>query len=68
MEGQKLTSPIHVMQIAHRIMMMGKKMDGLSHLSKTCVAGSTREYVMKKTVRVRLYWRTMSTSTSRGKN
>jgi len=56
---------MQVMQIAHAIMMMGRKIEGLSHLSKICVAGSTREYVMKKTVRVRLYCSAVSMTISR---
>ena len=44
-----------VMQIPHRTIMVGRKIDGLKRFSRICVKGSNREYEMKKIVKVSLY-------------
>lgn len=39
----------------HKIIIIGRKMDGLNLLRRTCVKGSKTEYDMKKMVNVLLY-------------
>jgi hypothetical protein len=49
------TNPMHVMQIPHQTIMIGRKMLGRIFLRRTLVKGSKSAYETKKMVRVALY-------------